>query len=494
MRLRLATLLVVVLGLGGCHGFASIKAALVDGGGPGGSDAAAGSEAGPETSPDTPVEATPAVDSRGDTVVDAGTDLADAPNVPDGGCLSNDQCGANDVCVEATHTCVPSLAVIQGRVYPFESTNPNAVLNNVTVAITSTKALLQSNATGLDGRYSIGSVPLGSLIDFNLTLPQVLPGTQTSIPLTLATSVTTAIGNQTAATFDLPFVSYAWLANVAYQCGVYATASAAVMTSGHVNFDFTQRTTVLGTLLDAAGHPVAGVSQGGIVVTQVANAMEPYPNTNDNPADTDHGLAAHVCFLDVDTGTGQYVGTTGTTSTATGRFVMFRVRNARGTGEGTARVSATGFSSQTVILDSSAYIGVVTLTAGMDAVPTVQTRSFENDVYPLFTKYACIGCHSKGNDGYEMSTPRGPNGLHLDLSDTPTNVWTALTTGGYTGCDNAATPARVCPPSADASLLLKKPLAETGGTPPDHANSSFRTTDDPDYRIIHDWIMLGASR
>jgi hypothetical protein len=498
MRLSLCALVLIGVGLGGCHDLGKIKPALTGDGGPAhdGNDAA--DAAVDAVAPDSPAEdlsrdSTPATDTGGDTVVDAGMDLGDGSAAQDGGCQSNDQCPALNVCVVATHACVPSAAVIQGRVYPYESTNVTAVLPGVTVAITSTKAYLQSDPSDPTGHYSINNVPLGSVVDFNLTLPQTLVGTQILIPASLATRVSAVLGNMTSETFDLPLVNYAWLANVAYRCGVYMTAAEATMTSGHLNFDFTTRSTIVGTLLDAGGHPVAGVSRDAISVSMAATAMALYPNTNDNPADNDHGLAAHVCFLGADSTAGQYVGTTSTVSTATGKFVVFRVRNTRGTGEGTAQVQATGFVSQTVILQSTANLGVVTLSAGQDAVPVEKVRNFEKDVYPLFTKYTCIGCHSPNNNGFTISMPRGPMSLRLDLSDTPTKVWTALTTGGFTGCEGT-TPARVCPPAPDASLLLKKPLAETGGTPPDHANSSFQTTADPDYRIIADWIKQGASR
>jgi hypothetical protein len=512
-------------GLCGCHDLGAIKPAI-DGAAsaPDGSDAIVATETRSDHAPDDvpsadggdAIDAAPADGSGADAPGSDGSAIdapaadgngADAPaadgshaDAPDAGCQGNDGCPQGSTCLLTTHACVPTSAIISGQVRRYESTDPTSSSAGVKVLVTNVKSPPTSTSDD-GGHYALSGVPLRSIVNFELSLAEQQVTSVTPpvpVPVVLATRTSDVLGDAATNTIDLPFVSYAWLANVAYQCGLFATAAEAATTlntvsnTRHVNFYFTQRSTVIGTLLGSGDKPMSGVSRGSISISMAATSMAPFPNKDTAPTAAEP-YPPRVCFLDADQASGQFVGTKADASTSTGKFIVFRVQNTRGTGEGTATVRATGFVSESVILPSTGNIGVVALRQGQDAIPVEMNRSFERDVYPLFTKYVCIGCHSPGNDGFTMSKPRGAMSLRLDLSDTPMNVWLTLTTGGFMDCADT-TPARVCPPSPDASLLLKKPLAETGDTMQDHANTSFQTTADPDYRIIADWIKQGAMR
>jgi hypothetical protein len=191
---------------------------------------------------------------------------------------------------------------------------------------------------------------------------------------------------------------------------------------------------------------------------------------------------------------------------------MFRMRNpSTGTGQGLARVQVTGFVSKSLTLQSG-NIGVVRLQAGMDPPPEIVTRSFQNDIYPLFNELGCAGCHTPPDGpGFVQSPTRC--GQHLDLSASVDKVYASLTAqGDYDSgvCDagiadaapNAPAdggtpcnpPQRICLSSPESSLVLKKPLAAVPPLVPDHPNTSFDGVSDPNYQAILQWIQQGARR
>ena len=437
-RLMLPSLLSVLFG---CHDLGAIKAARVA---DGSTETDAG-DAGPGEG---------GIDAGGGTDADGATDTGgDAP--------------------------ASGNVVLTGIIRNYFSLDPQSFRAGAKVLITNTAPPFASApSAAANGAYRISDIPLASLIDLEIDVDQ--SAGQPPVPNYIQTRTSTLLTDATAQTLDLPAVTYAWMAQVAYQCGLFPTLDAALQQGGFVNTYFTQRSPIFGTLTDTAGQPLAGVGRAAIKVD-----LGGY--TNPNAGDSD---PAKVCFLVRDNTAGQYAGSSNAMSDATGRFVVFRNRNLTETGQGLAVVHATGFAPQSVRLRSSGNIGVVTLAQGVDSSPPAMPL-FATDVYPLFAKLGCKGCHvPPSGPGFLQSAVRG--GMHLDLSGTPSQVYASLSAGGVAGCDNAATPQRLCPPLPGASLLLKKPLAETSPTPSDHQVDVFDSVNDPDYKTISQWIANGA--
>jgi hypothetical protein len=302
------------------------------------------------------------------------------------------------------------------------------------------------------------------------------------------------------------------MAQVAWQCGIFATREAALTDpQGRVNPYFISRSVIFGELLESEmGPPVGGVPRTSIrviITTARSNVADAGTviNRDGNPADTDP-FPTRTCFLVQNPVSGAYDGSPNPTSDGmTGRFVVFRARNQGNTGEGIATVQADGFVSQRVALRSSGNIGVVSLVRGTDPgladAGMIPQRNFERDVYPLFTSLYCSTCHSRGQPGFEQSTLRGGRdagdgggGVHLDLSGTPDQVYASLMAiddGAASNC--AVQPARLCIASPPDSLVLKKPLRDPAAQAV-HALQAFEDTTDPNYQTILQWIEQGASR
>lgn len=435
----------------GCHNLSAIKPAIGGDGGadtPPASDGAPGMDVGGDRNSDSP-SGTDA-DASGDGGGDAG-----APTV-----------------------------LLTGVVRNYFSLDPGSFRGGAKVLITNTAPPFTSLPSRTsDGAYSISAVPSASLVDLEIDVDQST-GTP-SVPSYVQTRVSTLLTEAAAQTLDVPVVTYAWMAQVAYQCGLFASLDAALQQGGFVNPYFTERSTVFGTLVNASGQPVAGVARAAISVDLGGYVNPGAGDTDPNPA--------KVCFLVRDATSGQYIGSANAASDATGRFVVFRLRNniAGGPGQGLAVVHAIGYAPQSVRLRSSGNIGVVTMTVGVDTMPPA-VPVFMTDVFPLFAKLGCRGCHfPPTGPGYVNSVVRG--GMHLDLSGTPAQVYASLSAGGSAGCDNPATPQRLCPNAPAASLLLKKPLAEVFPEPTDHQIDGFADSNVPDYRTIFRWIQNGAA-
>lgn len=385
-------------------------------------------------------------------------------------CTENTQC-ESQVCLIDSGECLFSEVEVTGVVYDF-STIDNAPLAGVTTRVTNLARLPESGPTDATGAYSLTGLVPGTLLDLAADFPQNDP---VFVPAAITTRFSTQVPNDNPAPLDMPVVTYEYLAQVAFECGLFPTLEEAIG-DGAVNTFFVQRSTVFGTLVDSDGAGVPTVSRAAIQA-ELGN----WANFHDNLLDTD-SEPAQVCFLEEDAATGTYVGTTDQLSNDSGRFVMFRVRNDAGLGQGGLTVRATGFNDTSVSLPSSGNIGVVELLRNDEPIP----RDFAIDVFPVFTTYGCVGCHTAGG-------PPGAvhDGFEADWDLTPFEVWQNMV-GPGTVCNVPDDPHRVCTNDPALSLFVTRPLTDLPGMPDVHPIDIFPSIDDPTLQVIMQWIEQGA--
>ena len=395
------------------------------------------------------------------------------------GCTANDQC-ATGSCL-ANGQCLLEEIVMTGVVYRYGQLNELQPRSDAQVSVRNIVDIPNPPVTDVDGIYELGSVPPFSLVQLSITAPHDDIGF--NIPASLRTVVSTTVKNDSPVELNLPVVSYGWLSEVAYECGIFDTLEEA-QGNGAVNTYFTQRSTVLGRLVDEEGEAVQGISKFGIQIGLDArnNVHGGTEDPNDNPAT--------VCFLEKGPD-GVLNGTTNPFSGTSGHFVMFRIQDEQGTGSGIAAIKAGGFDPVTVKIGSTGEIGVVELVRNGEEI----ARDFETEVYPVFTSHGCVGCHFPGGVAYNQAPVR--DGYHADWSGTPDEVYEHLT-GPGTDCvdpEDPNDPGRVCTNDPPISLLITRPLAEGVNEPDDaHPVDIFPSIDDPVAIIFREWIEQGAER
>lgn len=202
-------------------------------------------------------------------------------------------------------------------------------------------------------------------------------------------------------------------------------------------------------LVDGAGAAKAGVTAGNIVLANAQGATGPK-------------------FLDAN----MMPATTATSTSASGWVVFFEVP------PGVISLATAATATVTLDMASSAVAaGTVTIadvkvTDG--APPALPTNvSFSQQVFPIFSKRGCVGCHSGNGPGKDLG------GLTLDGSSNL--VFKELT---------QENPLRAKTVNPETSLVLTMPSAET---PSDgHPNVTFTGPSDPDYIKILVWLREGA--
>jgi hypothetical protein len=118
---------------------------------------------------------------------------------------------------------------------------------------------------------------------------------------------------------------------------------------------------------------------------------------------------------------------------------------------------------------------------------TASAQSLNYDVYktkvqPIFLKKRptharCVVCHAGATNAFRLQP------LEKGVTE-----WTEEQTR-----KNFETVSRLVKPGdPDASHLLKQPLAQTGGGEEFHSGGrQFATKDDPDWKVIADWVKTG---
>ena len=416
-----------------------------------------------------------------------GTDAADAPQVTD----------ATDATVDASAP--PSII---GVVRRYESVDKapfarGADLNVWNIAIPpaagSTTVTSPTAVSAVDGTFRLDDIPQGAAAELELRPNSDLLPNDAGVASGVRTHVSMRVPTNLPLQNDVPLVSFTWLAQVAVDCGVggFTTLDQALYDmNGFTNGYFISRSVVLGELQATDGGPYLGSSIAPSDITVDVGDDEPFHNNVNNAEDTDNLPAVQVCFLDTNASTHQYVGSKATASVhGANRFVMFRVRNLTpGIGKGNAVVHVKGFAPASVYLLASGSIGVVSLRVGADpSPPTIPpTRTFHDDVYPLFGNLGCLsGCHVPPNGtGYVATGSHGIGGL--DLS-TESAALASLRLGETAACATDATVlTRLCPADPPRSLLLTVPLTQP--TNSNHPYPVFDSTNDPNYLIVKQWI------
>ena len=385
-------------------------------------------------------------------------------------CTSNSQCESN-VCQDEIGECLLATVTVQGTVVLADQLDATPA-QDATVDITNVTPPQSAGPTAADGQYMLEPIAPGTLLDVEIGMPQNDP---VFVPASLRTRTQLRLPNDTPVTFDPPLVTYAHLAQVAFECGLFPTLDAAIG-NGAVNVYFAQRSTVFGRLVDDMGDGVATLSREALQVE-----LDGYINIHNSLLDT-NANPAFVCFLERDEVEGRWRGTTANASNDSGGFVVFRVRDSNGQGQGAATVRVAGFDDGHVNLRSTGNIGVVELVRNDDPIP----RDFASDVYPIFTTYACVGCHTAGGPPAAVNA-----GFNADWSLSPLAVWQNLVGPGTT-CMGPPTPLRVCTDDPDASLMIFYPLFDSVGGDDPHPVDIFPSLDDPGVQVIREWISQGA--
>lgn len=385
-------------------------------------------------------------------------------------CTDGAQCDSG-VCLEDEGLCLLLDVAVEGTVILYGNIDPTPQ-SDASVTVTNVDPAVATAPTAADGLYSFSGVAPSSLLDVEIDFAQDDPF---FIPAAIRSRSSLRVGNDSPMTYNPAIVTYAWMSQVAFECGLFPTLEAAQGAIA-VNPYYTQRSTVFGRLVDEQGDGVATIAQTAIQVE-----LDGFANFHQSIVDVDTNPAA-VCFLDADPKSGTYVGTTATVSNDTGRFVMFRVRDTNGFGQGPATVRVSGFADASVQLGSTGNVGVVELVRNGDAI----VRDFAADVYPIFTTHGCIGCHFNGGPAAAVRA-----GFQADWSLTPTEVWQNMT-GPGTECADLANPVRVCVNAPESSLFVTRPLNDAAGMLDAHPIDIFPTLEDPSLRVIIEWIEQGA--
>ncbi len=422
--------------------------------------------------------ATPACDSGTGTCVECTADDATACAAAKAVCVDNAcvpctegiQCSSG-VCLVESGECLLEEVDVAGTVLDFAQVEPTP-MEGVTVRVTNLAKLPTSGPTVDDGAYSLTALVPGTLLDIELELPQDDP---VFVPATISPRHSYQVVNDNPAPLDLQMVTYNYMAQVAFECGLFATLEEAIGTNA-VNPYFISRSAVFGQLVDENGDGVPTVSRGAIQAE-----LGGWANFHDNIDDL-ASEPSRVCFLEADAQTGTYVGTTDTVSNDTGRFAMFRLRNPDGLGQGALTLRASGFDEAYSTLSSSGNVGVMTLVRNDNPI----VRDFAIDIYPVFTTFNCVACHSGGG-------PPGAihDGFVADWSLSPRQVWD-LMVGPGTVCADPLDPERVCTNDPELSLFVTRPLTDPVGMPDVHPIDIFPTIDDPTMQVIIQWIEQGA--
>ncbi|HEX3763455.1 MAG TPA: carboxypeptidase-like regulatory domain-containing protein [Kofleriaceae bacterium] len=375
----------------------------------------------------------------------------------------------------------PCMVTVSGRAVPAESVDTSQLaLANVTVDLTSLDPSREV-ITEASGAYSFSGLQPGTPIAFNLSVPQTNPNVQGLLDTRYVVGTT----EMRDLALDLPVVQYRWLANVAFQCGIFATLNQALFDVGTMNLNdyFLTRATIIGQVFEEDG------SRAKLDRSDISVVIDDFVNRHQNPADT-APQPATLCFLEPDPQTGQYRGVNASQTTS-GRFVLFRARNMLGTGTGMGEVQIPGFPPGELDV-SSGSIGFVHIRRGDSTSLPERPFTFERDVYHFFKDKTCSDvCHRPPDGiGYVTAPARpGPNGLmyHADWSASVDAVFDNLTKPFDTDCAQSDdTPARVCRALPMASLLYQKP----GGLIY-HSGLNLGTKDEMVVSILR-WIEDGA--
>ncbi len=426
-------------------------------------------------------------------------------------CTADEQCESG-ICLVNSGECQAVSITLEGVVYAMDQVTPTPV-TGADLTIQNIDPPLAFMDTPASGEYNIDDIPPGSLVDVSVDIEEDWAGDMNSA---FRTVHQVTVGLSSPQVDDLEAVSYEWLGQVAIDCGLYdfgpaptswdvlcspgadgvASPGCAAADEGVGSFILT-RSTVVGTLYEEDGvTPYTDLMSRGALSIVMSNGGADTANVEANPGDTDP-YPFHVCWLE-ESG-GEYVGTTSQQNTS-GKFVLFRLRNSTGLGQGNVYIEASGFDPGNVRLSSSGSVGVVSMTRNNKVIQ----RDFGVDVYPMFQEWGCLLCHSTGGIG-AVNGER--DGFFADWSLSPQAVYDNIVGPGTT-CDTAVPlndpnwgtdpglssgRLRVCTNAPEESLLIMRPTANIPRFNEVHPVDIFPGPDHPQMVIVREWVEQGAN-
>lgn len=416
---------------------------------------------------------------------------------------TNNGDGCSAVCLNEPPPLPPTVNLsgqIMDRKY-VEGTYQDQVTVRAVNAECGNQATCTSGPSALpNGDYVLQGLPPQSALVLQLRYNETYGPSNAPVPTGFTTRVKAATYGEAQETKNLYHVKYNWLAQVAYDCGVYDDITNVwdptnYPTAALGNTDWIRYSYTFGQLKDVQGNGVPNIHKDRLEV-ELGGYVNDTTSRNPN----------YFCWLeaydhDSDATTPDiYRGTTNDTSYAAGgaAFVVFKVVNNAdaGTGVGTQYVrvkyqaNGLNFAEQSIPVQAG-NISTVTLSTDADVTPEpiVDLVDFNTQIYPTFANYGCTACHS-------------PEGAYpsLDLSGQPDDVFNNLMAPS-TLCGPGADPNnprdpnppayRVCVDYPKRSKLAIMPLLED---PPNHPNASFADDNDPTLRLYEAWMEQGAPR
>lgn len=426
-------------------------------------------------------------------------------------CNADEQCESG-LCLVGSGQCQPVAVTLEGLVLNAQAAADTPV-SEADLQIANIDPPLSFMDTPASGEYEISDIPPGSLIDVSLDVEEGWAGDPNSA---FRTVHQISIGLAETQAADLKVVEYNWLGQVALDCGVYDFGAGATQWDvicapggdgvaepgcagdgeGVSSFILT-RSSVFGTLYEEDGTTpfTESLSRASLSVVMSNNGMDA-ANVENNPGDGD-AFPFHVCWLDEQDGA--LVGSPALQNT-TGHFVLFRVRNSIGLGQGNVAIEAAGFDSANVRLSSSGSIGVVR----MNRNNRIIERDFAIDVYPMFEEWDCLLCHATGGVGATLGER---DGFFADWSLSPDEVYDNIV-GPGTDCDTtvplddpswgtdpgvSSGRLRVCTNQPDESLLIMRPTAGLPLFNEVHPADIFPGPEHPQMEVVRQWVEQGAN-
>jgi hypothetical protein len=242
----------------------------------------------------------------------------------------------------------PPTVTLSGVVRRFETGEPSGGVR-VTAFVGATSRIYATSNAGT-GEYSVPGFVAGSTVNLEL---EVSDEPDRGLPTALLqTRIPVELGDGPEQQLDLPAIDYDWLTRTADACGAVQDASLTPEV-------FFARSATLVVEARTNGVPVAGLSREALQIT-LRNGDTAQPNVHGVPRDAADTNPTFVCVLEQGSG-GELVGGQQTASTSLGQFIVFRVRNAQGTGSGEAVVSLPDGDLNSVSLQQSGQSGVLLL-------------------------------------------------------------------------------------------------------------------------------------
>lgn len=246
--------------------------------------------------------------------------------------------------------CSADAVALRGTVTRFDSREP---LAGVGLSATGLGFVLEAT-TASDGSFVLAGVPAAEFVELTLTSSAAA----TDVPAFRRTQL--RIEDPSSAALRqvrLPSVDHRWRVQTAKDCGAIAPDASATSIDAYFN----QRS----TLVVDAGPDAMGIGREQVRVRMTR--MDPgdvtteWQNSDPSPSDSDPN-PTRVCFLETGP-SGEVRGGSAEAATDLGQFVIFRVRNFGGTGDGLAEVELPGGGHAAIRFTGAGHTALVRIGA-----------------------------------------------------------------------------------------------------------------------------------